>query len=63
MGHENGLRNQVTLFLFRSNIHRKYTVLYYHSMASSLTPFVFIRDMFKKLPIQYYALLDKMYVI
>lgn len=63
MGYENGLRNQVTHILRRNNINRKYTVIYYHSMATSLTPFVFIRDMFKKLPIQYYALLDKIYVV
>lgn len=30
---------------------------------SSLAPFVLIRDSFKKLPIQYYALLDKIYVV
>lgn len=32
-------------------------------MSTNLTPFVFIRDTFKKLPIQYYALLDKIYVV
>lgn len=32
-------------------------------MSASVTPFVFIRDIYKKLPIQYYALLDKIYVV
>lgn len=44
-------------------MNRKYTLIYYHSMATNLSPFVFIRDMFKKLPIPYYALLEKMYVV
>lgn len=32
-------------------------------MSANLTPFIFIRDSYKKLPIQYYALLDKIYVV
>lgn len=38
-------------------------MVYYHSMSASLAPFIFIRDSFKKLPIQYYALLEKIYVV
>jgi hypothetical protein len=32
-------------------------------MSTTLTPFIFVRDTYKKLPIQYYALLDKIYVV
>jgi hypothetical protein len=32
-------------------------------MSNSSDPFIFIRDSYKKLPILYYALLDKIYVV
>jgi hypothetical protein len=32
-------------------------------MSNSSEPFTFIRDSYKKLPILYYALLDKIYVV
>jgi hypothetical protein len=52
-----------SLYFYRNNITKRYSVIYYHGMSNNLTPFVFIRDTFKKLPIQYYALLDKIYVV
>lgn len=47
----------------RKNKQIKYTVIYYHSMTNSSDSFNFIRDSYKKLPILYYVLLDKIYVV
>lgn len=49
--------------LLRKNLKLRYTIVYFHSMSNSISPFLFIKDTFKKLPIQYYALVDKIYVV
>lgn len=49
--------------LIRKNLKMRYTIVYFHSMSNKITTFLFIKDIFKKLPIQYYALVDKIYVV
>lgn len=49
--------------LMRKNLKMRFTVVYFHSMSNSISTFLFIKDCFKKLPIQYYAMLDKIYVV
>lgn len=49
--------------LIRKSLKMRFTIIYFHSMSNTIDTFLFIRDSFKKLPIQYYALLDKIYVV
>jgi hypothetical protein len=60
-----GRGTQVALPPRRNAIDVKYSVIYFHNPATStsITPFLFLRDSYKKLPIQYYALLDKIYAV
>lgn len=51
------------LVLIRENLKRKYTIIYYNGLTESNEPFAFLRNIYRKLPIQYYALLDKFYVV
>ena len=38
-------------------------MIYYSGLTESNDPFIFLRNAYKKLPIQYYALLDKFYAV
>ena len=49
--------------LIRKNLRMRFAIVYFHSMSNTLNTFLFLKDIFKKLPIQYYALLDKIYVV
>lgn len=42
---------------------QKYTVIYYHTMCESNLPYHFLFNIYKKLPIYYYAMLDKIYTV
>jgi len=42
---------------------KKYTIIYYHCLCDSNYPYHFLVGIFKKLPIYYYAMLDKIYTV
>lgn len=42
---------------------RTYTIIYYHSLCESNYPYNFLIGIYKKLPIYYYAMLDKIYTV
>lgn len=57
---QNARRNpQVCLTAFRLNVGKKYTIIYHHSLCDSSYPYNFLVGIFKKLPVYYYAMLDK----
>jgi len=45
------------------NIGKKYCIIYYHTLCESNYPYDFLVTIFKKLPIYYYAMLDKLYTV
>ena len=49
--------------VLRDYLGKKYTIIYYHSLCESSLPYNFLVLMFKKLPMYYYAMLDKLYTI
>ena len=49
--------------VLRDYLGKKYTIIYYHSLCDSSVPYDFLTLAFKKLPIYYYAMLDKIYTI
>jgi hypothetical protein len=42
---------------------KKYTIVYFHTLCDSSYPYTFLTTIFKKLPIYYYAMLDKLYTV
>ena len=42
---------------------KKYTIIYYHTLCESNYPYNFLVGIFKKLPIYYYAMLDRIYTV
>jgi hypothetical protein len=49
--------------LFRLNVGRRYCIIYHHALCDSSYPYNFLVAIFKKLPIYYYAMLDKIYTV
>ena len=49
--------------VLRDYIGKKYTIVYYHCLCESSMPYNFLAVVFKKLPMYYYAMLDKIYTI
>jgi hypothetical protein len=47
----------------RLNVGKKYSIVYHHSLCESNYPYNFLVGIFKKLPIPYYAMLDKIYTV
>lgn len=48
---------------YRLNIGKKYCIVYYHTLCEENYPYHFLVGIFKKLPIYYYAMLDKIYAV
>jgi hypothetical protein len=42
---------------------KKYAIIYFHTLCDSNYPYNFLVTIFKKLPIYYYAMLDKLYTV
>lgn len=42
---------------------KKYVIVYYHCLAESNYPYNFLKGIFKKLPLPYYAMLDRLAII
>lgn len=50
-------------FEFRLYFGKKYVIIYYHCLSDSLYPYTFLKSIYKKLPLFYHAMLEKIYVV
>ena len=54
---------KVQRWWYRQNFGKKYNIIYYHTLCESNIPYCFLATIFKKLPIYYYAMLDKIWAV
>ena len=45
------------------NVGKRYSIIYHHALCDSSYPYNFLVAIFKKLPIYYYAMLDRIYTV